>query len=303
MINLANYPNPLMNSPKRVITGFNADGYERFMPENFKIIDKKQNPVPFDPNPAQHSLNKFLEMFYDILVLKARKMGFSSDALAIGATKFITGRNEKCVSMSFEQGAAEKQLARAKYYIKSYEEKNGIKVPFKYNTKNSMVWEGKYETDRGTVEHFQNVLQVGSAGNTAFGRGDDITFLHLTEVSLVDVYELMAGVGEACLPHAHKILETTAAGFNTYKKYWDESMMDITGFACLFYSPLWEYSEAYVQDKRNKLGRLGMQEYPMTPEEAFVTSGDGYFDNMALYKILENVKAWEANHRHELQTV
>lgn len=100
MINLANYPNPLMNSPKRVITGFNADGYERFMPENFKIIDKKQNPVPFDPNPAQHSLNKFLEMFYDILVLKARKMGFSSDALAIGATKFITGRNEKCVSMS-----------------------------------------------------------------------------------------------------------------------------------------------------------------------------------------------------------
>ncbi len=297
------YPNPLMNNPKPVNTGFNVAGYEQFMPDNFKIIDKEKNPVVFTPNPAQHSLNTFLSKFYDILVLKARKMGFSSDALAIGATKFLTGHNEKCVSMSFEQGAAEKQLARAKYYIKTYQEKNDIKVPLKYNTKNQMVWEGSYETDRGTVEHFQNVLQVGSAGNTAFGRGDDITFLHLTEVSLADVYELMAGVGEACLPKAHKILETTAAGFNTYKKFWDESMMDITGFACLFYSPLWEYDEEYVANKRNKLGRLGMQEFPMTPEEAFVTSGDGYFDNMALYKLLDTVKAWERNNKRELQTV
>jgi len=297
------YPNPLMNNPPRVNTGFNTAGYELFMSDNFKIIDKEKNPVPFIANPAQQSLNKHLALFYDILVLKARKMGFSSDALGIAAGKFLTGRNEKCISMSFEQGAAEKQLARAKYYIRTYEEKNNIKVPMKYNTKNQMVWEGKYDTGHGTTEHFQNILQVGSAGNTAFGRGDDITFLHLTEVSLADVYELMAGVGEACLPKAHKILETTAAGYNTYKKYWDESMMDITGFACLFYSPLWEYDEAYVTNKRNKLGRLGMQEFPMTPEEAFVTSGAGYFDNYALYKMLENVKLWEGNNKRELQIV
>lgn len=295
-INLSLYPNPLMNNPTRRVTGFNADKTEMFMYDKLKIINKDKVPVKFGANPAQQSLNRMMEIYFDILVLKARKMGFSSDVLGIATKKFILGINEKAVSMSFDQTASDKQLARAKYYIKSYEETNGTKIPLKYNSKNQMVWEGKIDNPNGTVDHFQNILQVGSARNTSFGRGDDITFLHLTEVSLADVYELMAGVGEACLPSAHKILETTAAGFNTYKKYWDESMMGITGFACLFYSPLWEYSQDYIDEKLGKLGRLGMQEYPMTPEEAFITSGGSYFENIALIKMLDHVKLWEQNH-------
>lgn len=292
-IDLSRYPIPLLNQPKPKQIDFKSMGYERFMSDNLKIIDKDKNPVAFFVNAAQMSLNDYMELYLDILVLKARKMGFSSDALGIAVTKFLLGRNEKCVSMSFDQTASEKQLNRAKYYIKSYEEKNKIKVPLKYNSKNQMVWEG---VDPVTKEHFQNILQVGSARNTSFGRGDDITFLHLTEVSLADVYELMAGVGEACVPSAHKILETTAAGFNTYKKYWDESMMNVTGFACLFYDPTWEYDAEFIKNKRATLGHLGVQEYPMTPEEAFVTSGQGYFDNFALMKMLDGVKLWEMNH-------
>lgn len=289
---MSDYPNPLMNMPPKHKTGFKPRNYEKFMVDNLKIIDKEKLPVPFQANPAQMSLNDHMEHYYNILVLKARKMGFSSDALGIAVTKFILGKNEKCVSMSFDQTASEKQLNRAKYYIKSYESANDISIPFKFNSKSQMVWEGKDENG----EHFTNILQVGSARNTSFGRGDDITFLHLTEVSLADVYELMAGVGEACLPSAHKILETTAAGFNMYKKYWDESMLGTTGFACLFYSPLWEYNTEYINQKIASLGRLGMQEYPMTPEEAFITSGEGYFDNYALRRVLEGVKIWERNH-------
>lgn len=296
-----NYPNPLMNQPTiRDDIKFNVEGYERFMVENFKIIDKNKLPVAFAANAAQHSLNEHMHHFYDILVLKARKMGFSSDALGIASTKFLLGKNEKCISMSFDQTASDKQLQRAKYYIKSYEEINNVKVPMKYNSKNQMVWEGKEANDHGGYNHFQNILQVGSAKNTAFGRGDDISFLHLTEVSLADVYELMAGVGEACLPSAHKVLETTADGYNTYKRYWDESMMNITGFACLFYSPLWEYSEEYVAQKRGTLGMLGIQEYPMTPEEAFVASGQSYFDKLALMRTLEHIKNWERNHAQSI---
>jgi hypothetical protein len=285
-----------MNTPQVVDTGFKARNYESFMCDNFKIIDKNQNPVPFDANPAQMSLNTQMESYYNILVLKARKMGFSSDALGIATTKFLMGKNEKCVSMSFDQTASGKQLARAKYYIKSYEEKNKVKIPYKYNSASQMVWEGKVTNPDGSVDHFQNVLQVGTARNTSFGRGDDITFLHLTEVSLADLYALMAGVGEACLPNAHKILETTANGFNTYKQYWDESMLGLTGFANLFYSPLWEYTPEYVAEKLKLLGRLGSQEYPMNPEEAFLTSGEGYFDKLSLIKMLDSLKLWEQNH-------
>jgi hypothetical protein len=282
MIDLSSYPNPLMNKPDKVDTGFVARGYEAFMSDNLKIVDKNQEAVPFVPNPAQHSLNTMMEDYLEILVLKARKMGFSSDVLGVATKKFLLGKNEKCVSMSFEQGAAEKQLARAKYYIKSWEQKNGVKVPFKYNSKNQLVLEGFTQNDDGTKDYYQNVLQIGTFGNASFGRGDDITFLHLTEVSLADIPQLMAGVGEACVPKAHKILETTANGFNSYKQSWDSAMLNENSFAALFYSPYWEYSEKYVTQKIIDLGRLGPQEFPLTAEEAFLTSGELYFDQDAL---------------------
>jgi len=290
VIDLSQYPNPLQNAPPKTDTGFNAASYEQFMLDNLKIVNKEKLAVPFKMQPAQHSLNVHLQYYLNVLVLKARKMGFSSDALGIATTKFLTGENEKCVSMSFEQEASEKQLSRAKYYIKSYEDHNNIKVDFKYNRKNSMVLEAKKLNEHGAWNYYQNVLQVGTFGNTSFGRGDDITFLHLTEVSLADLVQLMAGVGEACLPSAHKILETTANGFNSYKNFWDLAMRGELDFAALFYSPLWEYTQAYIDQKYATLGRLAPQEFPMTPEEAFLTSGELYFDSDALRYYLEQTK-------------
>lgn len=37
-----------------------------------------------------------------------------------------------------------------------------------------------------------------------------------------------------------------------------------------------------------------MQEFPETPEEAFITSGDTFIDNMALAHYLEEIKRYEA---------
>lgn len=294
---IPSYPNPLWNSEATIDTGFKAPNHERFMSDNFTIIDKDKVEVPFNANPAQRSLNYFMERYYSILVLKARKMGFSSDALGIAATKFLMGRNEKCLSMSFDQTASDKQLARAKQYIRSYEIKNNIKVPMKYNSKSEMVWEGLDENTRP----FINTLRVGTAKNTSFGRGDDITFLHLTEVSLSDIELLMAGVGEACVRGAHKILETTANGFNSYKTYWDDTIMNKTGFAALFYSPEWEYDKEYLDQRAKNLGRLFQQEYPMTPEEAFIATGGTYIDKLALARVLDGVKNWER--RNEFSAV
>ncbi len=284
------YPNPLWNNEPQRPTGFKAASYEAFMKDNFTIIDKNKQEVPFVANAAQQSLNYWMQFYFDLLILKARKMGFSSDALGIGATKFLTGRNEKCVSVSFDQTASDKQLTRAKQYIKSYELTNNVKIPLKYNSKSEMVWEGLDENGRP----FLNTLRVGTAKNTSFGRGDDITFLHLTEVSLSNVPELLAGVGEACVPGAHKILETTAAGFNSYKEFWDKTVLNQTGFAGLFYSPLWEYDQAYLDDKEKRLGKLFPQEYPMTPEEAFLASGDTYFDKDAMRWYLTQIEAAHA---------
>jgi hypothetical protein len=283
----------ILNNESKQHPKFNWDGYNRFIADNFTIIDKDKQEVPFKSNPPQLDFLQHMAEYYNLLILKARKMGFSSTALGVATAKFITGRNERCVSMSFDQTASDKQLARAKHFIKSYEEINKVKIPLKYNSKSEMVWEGMDEQGK----RFTNALRVGTAKSNSFGRGDDITFLHLTEVAFCDDVEtLMAGVGEACIHGAHKILETTANGYNSYKTYFDEAMMNLKGFAVLFYSPHWEYDDSFLAQKAKELGRLYYQEYPQNPEEAFIASGQHYFESLAMKDILENVKRWEANH-------
>ncbi|MDY0144214.1 MAG: hypothetical protein RBR97_20215, partial [Bacteroidales bacterium] len=59
----------------------------------------------------------------------------------------------------------------------------------------------------------------------------------------------------------------------------------------LFYNPEWEYSPEFLAQKRLELGeRLFNQEYPMTEEDAFLTSGECYFDVHILREILKGAK-------------
>lgn len=292
------YPNPLLNNEPRQNVHFNADAYRRFTVDNLTIVDKDKQETAFEPKPAQDSLLYYMQFYHLILILKARKMGFSSIALAVAVAKFILGQNEKCVTMSFDQSAAEKQLERAKHLIRSYERANSVKIPLKLNSRNEMAFEA---TDESGQVLYTNTLRVGTARSTSFGRGDDITYLHLTEVSSCgDIETLLAGVGEAVVKNSHILLETTANGFNSYKTFWDQSMMNLKGFANLFYSPQWEYDDDFLFDRKKKLGRLFPQEYPMTPEEAFIATGDTYVDRLALARLLESVTLWERAHQHVL---
>lgn len=264
---------------------FNWAGYRKAVEENFTIIDKDKKEVDFLLNAPQLDFIKRAQERN--VILKARKMGFSSVLLAIAAIKFLMGKNERCVSMSFDKEASKKQLERAKHFIKSYERKNGIKVPLKYNSKSELVYEG---IDEDGVS-YTNALRIGTAKSTGFGRGDDITFLHLTEVSLADNLEqLLAGVGEAVVNNAMVTLETTANGFNEFKTFWDEASAKARGYLAFFYEPAWEYDQEFLDRKKLELGRLFDQEYPATPELAFIASGQHYFDTLSMKDYLTEVK-------------
>lgn len=266
-------------------TGFLKPDFKPAIEDNLQIVDKDKNEVPFLLNKAQAH---FFENCTDRnVILKARKMGFSSFLLAVGVIKFLYGENERIVSMSFDKDASGKQLERAKRFLESYQRTNKIDIKFKYNTKHEMVLDVKKED--GTS--YTNTLRVGTAKSTGFGRGDDITFLHLTEVSLADhLDQLLAGVGEAVVNNAMITLETTANGYNGFKTFWDESAAGLRNYKAMFYSPEWEYDAEFLAKKKAELGRLYEQEFPSTAESAFLTSGELYFDRFALMDYLKQVK-------------
>ncbi|GEM_PF-2831556 len=102
--------------------------------------------------------------------------------------------------------------------------------------------------------------------------------------------KLLASALQAVRPDGRVVIETTANGFNELKEFWDESELGLTGFNPLFFSASLFYSQDFLEQKRKELGRLYPQEYPETPEEAFIASGDNYFDKEALKAYLEQVK-------------
>lgn len=265
---------------------FKPDTYQKFMENEFTIVDKQREEVPFILNKAQEHFLHNLGGLNN--VLKNRKQGISSVSLGIAVTKFLMGRNERCVSVSYIDSSAAQQLQRAKHFLESYQKINGIRMPLKYDNKSEWMYQPKDEN--GNVL-YTNTLRVGSAKSKSFGRGDDITFLHITEAAFADDLEaLKSGIGEAVTTDSITILETTANGYDQFKAHWDETEKGLNTYKNFFYDPFWTYDREFVEAKRANLGRLGAQEYPYTAKEAFLTSGLPYFQHepMMLYEQYTN---------------
>lgn len=257
---------------------FNWEGNKKAIENEYTIIDKSGKEVKFILNPPQADF--ITKISGRDIILKARQEGFSSAILGIGTNKFIYGENERCVSISNESSATQRLLDRVKFYIKSYERKNELQIPMKYNSRSEMVFDGR-----------NNSFYIGTAGSREFGRGDTITFLHLSEFFFyADPERLLAGIMQAVVPNGLVFIESTANGFNFGKTFWDRTVAGETGFKHHFYGPEWIYTPEFLEQKKKELGRLYQQEYPSSPEEAFLTSGDSYFDKEALRWYLSQSK-------------
>lgn len=259
--------------------------YKPFIEDNFTIINKEAKEVPFILNKAQNYIvdNGTGRDF----TLKARQEGVSAFELAVFATDFILVENSTSVVVADNADNAQGLLERVKWYMDSFERHNNTKLKFKYNS--------KYE-----LHNEQNNAKyiIGTAQNVEVGRSRTINNAHLSEALFYPHFrKLLASLLQAVVPNGKVMIETTANGFNEGKEYWDDTMLGTTGFNPIFLPASFMYDHEYLAKKRGELGeRLYMQEYPETPEEAFITSGSTYIDNLALVRVLNNVKNWERAH-------
>ena len=222
-------------------------------------------------------LNSIQEKFINeaelkTIILKARQQGFSSLVLALFTADFLLKENSRSVVVADTSDNAIELLERVKMYLKSYQDKTKVPVILKYNSKYELV-----------NEVMNSKYSIGTAENSEFGRSKTITNLHLSEAAFYpNLRKLLAGALQAVVPNGRVIIETTANGFNEFKDFWDESVLGETGFKPMFFRASDFYSAEVLEQKKRELRRYYKQEYPDTPEEAFLTSGDTYFDSEAL---------------------
>jgi len=258
------------------------NGYKAFIEDNLTIVDKYQKLVPFKLNTIQ---NKFLTKDFTsnkIIILKARQQGFSSLILAMFLADFLLKKNTYNVVVADDVDNAKGLLKRVKDYLKAWGKHNGIDTDkmLKYNSKYELYFEANNST-----------YHIGTAQNTNLGRSKTITNLHLSECAFYPHFdEIIAGAMQAVVPTGRVIIETTANGFNKFKTYWDRTVLEDTPFKPRFYAAQDFYSKEFLKQKEKELGRMYKQEYPATALEAFITSGETYFDSGALAHYLDIIR-------------
>jgi len=129
----------------------------------FSIVDKNSNRVPFLYNNIQKLIEQ--NMGQRTIIVKSRKLGCSSLILAKFTVASLIRDNTKAVVISHERKATQRLLDRVYYYLD-----NLLAV--------------KPKLDRASAEEIKFVetnssYWIGTAGSKAFGRGDDITHLHI----------------------------------------------------------------------------------------------------------------------------
>ena len=267
-----------------------------------------------------------------IIILKARQMGFSTltEAIlfAITATNFFV---ETMIVAHEEKSTANLFRMSKRFYDELPEP---IKPMRKAANAQELMFD-KPANAKGNVRGLGSRIRCATAGGKGVGRSYTLTCLHLSEFAFWpgEKRETFSGLVQAVpdRPGTVIIIESTANGYDEFKEMWDAAVEaeenGTDGYTPIFFAwyemeeyrrtPLpgfqrtpeeEEMAEVFGLDDEQLAWRrwciatncggdidLFHQEYPATPDEAFIATGQCVFDKKILVLRREQVKKlqWE----------
>lgn len=294
----------------------------------FIVVDKNQRTMPFFLNDVQrdfiNTLNRAKRDFEEgriteisLLVLKGRQQGFTTLVTAYQLSCCILNRNFQGYTLADKSDNAEAIFQnKAKFPYGQLPEV--LKPTEKFNNRKQLLFEkinSSWAVDTATKD-------VGRSRTVNFFHGSECAFWK------DGIAPIQAALGEALTRNCIKIYESTANGYNDYQKMWDsgvhvncfyewwrtkeyriEFMSEEAKEAFLhdvdkkqewIYERLrWLRDDKHLEAEQlfwyfNKYDKyidkdLIKQEYPCTPEEAFLMSGKPAFDIAAILSRLTRV--------------
>lgn len=267
-----------------------------------------------------------------IIILKARQMGFSTLVVAIVFWMTATAHNVESMIVAHKDEATANLFRMVKRFLDCLPAK--LRPMTKASNAKELVFDqpSRY---KGTGQGLGSRIRCATAGGSGVGRSYTLKCLHLSEYAFWpgNKAETFTGLVQAVpdKPGTLIVIESTANGFDDFKLKWDaavQAQRDGTdGYFPIFFA--WfempdyrkkprkgfvrteeeeQLAKTYGLDDKQLAWRrwciaeqcggdveLFHQEYPCTPEEAFVSTGRCVFDKQALVLRLSRARRekWE----------
>ena len=277
------------------------------------VVDKNKKTVPFFLNEVQQDFIAQTEKYgkgRPYFILKGRQQGFTTLITAIQLCNAIVSRNFSGFTLANADDNT-KSIFNDKARM-VYERLPDILKPHeKFNSKKELFF-----------DKLNSSWRIATATKEV-GRSKTLNCIHYSEVAFFEVSlaDLQSSIGETATADCFSVYETTANGYNEAKDLWDKG-------SCinLFYewwrtpeyrSTDYEYLEKnkddkWLQERLKLLAEKGLdkeqlawyakkydsyidkekikQEYPISAQEAFLSSGECVFDKDKVANQYERVK-------------
>lgn len=260
-----------------------------------------------------------------IIILKARQMGFSTlteglifffTVMKLNVTSFIIAHTDVATNNLFNMSKL--------FYDRL---PNLLKPQRQASNSKELIFDVPTQKARSNpnLRGLNSKIKCATAGGSGVGRSETITNLHASEIAFWtgDIKETLNGLMQAVpsLPNTMIIFESTANGFNYFKELWDKAVNGENDFIPVFFA--WFELKEYVKEydgfeltqeekelqqrfdlsleqlswrrwciKNNCGGDIDMfkQEYPSTPEEAFISTGASVFDKEKVINRINDIR-------------
>ena len=278
-----------------------------------KLVPLKMKPAQrklYDIMEAERAAGKPVR----IVILKARQLGFSTVIEGLFFHDTATREQVRTLIIAHSSDATAQLFNMNKLFFDMLPQ---LLQPMRKNSNaREIVFENpeKDAVKKAKRPGLRSAIRCVTAGSEGAGRGSTLTNVHASEAAFWgNMKETLDGLLSAVPddPNTAVIIESTPNGFNEFKDFWDDAVAGRNAFLPLFFpwheepgyrkpvpsGTVWtkeelELQEVYGLDDeqlawrrwciRNNLGGDAVkfrQEYPSCPEEAFLMSGNPFFDN------------------------
>lgn len=302
-----------------------------------QIRTKEGKIIPFRLNQPQRRLYETIRQQWQagkpvrIIILKARQMGFSTLTEAILFWLTATAQNVDSMIVAHKVEATRNLFLMSRRFYDYLPDR--IKPMLRASNGQELIFDAP--SSRKDGKGLGSRIRCATAGGDGIGRSYTLKAAHLSEFAFWpgDKLDTLTGLLQAVpdLPGTLVIIESTANGYDEFKRQWDLAVENRRegkdGFLPVFFA--WHEMDEYrrpvppgfrrTEEEQQLAEAFGLddeqlawrrwcianncggdlnkfhQEYPATPDEAFISTGSCVFDKEALVRRRHQVEKlpWE----------